>query len=76
MYQLTEEIAQKLNEEMKKIVEQDLEIKHIVMNREEAKEFYEKTNTSKGRLQFDLEENEKIDYLRNLRNLRLIGDIH
>ena len=34
---------------------------YMEITREEAKEFYEKTNTSKGRLQFDFEENKIID---------------
>ncbi len=59
-FTLTEELAKQLNDEMKKIVEQDLPIKQVIMTRQEAKEFYERTNTSKGRLQFDLQQNEEI----------------
>ena len=57
---ITDEFIQNLNAEMRQIVKNDLPIKHIVMNREEAKEFYEKNDTAKGRLQFDLEDNNEI----------------
>ena len=48
--EVTEEMAHNLTEEMRKIVKQDLPIKQIVMNREEATEFYQQYDTSKGRL--------------------------
>lgn len=58
--EIDDEFIQKMNKEMKSIVEKNLPIKQVVMNREEAKEFYERTDSSKGRLQFDLEENQEI----------------
>ena len=58
--EVTEEIIQKLNEEMKKIVEENLPIKQVIMTREEAKKLYEETDTSKGRLQYNLEQNKEI----------------
>ena len=58
--EIDDEFIQKMNKEMKSIVEKDLPIKQVVMNREEAKDFYERTDSSKGRLQFDLEENQEI----------------
>lgn len=58
--EVTEEIVQKLNDEMRNIVEKDLQIKQVIMTREEAKKLYDETDTSKGRLQYDLEENQKI----------------
>lgn len=58
--EVTEEIVQNLNEEMRKIVKENLPIKQVIMTREEAKKLYDETDTSKGRLQFDFEENEKI----------------
>lgn len=58
--EINDEFIQKMNEEMRSIVEKDLPIKQVVMNREEAKEFYERTDSSKGRLQYDLEENQEI----------------
>lgn len=58
--QITAEFIRDLKEKMKKIVEENLEIKKVVMNRKEAKEFYEETNASKGRLQYDLKGNKEI----------------
>ena len=58
--EITDELIENLNSEMKKIVDQDLPIKQVIMERPEAKVFYETTNTSKGRLQFDLKENQEI----------------
>lgn len=57
---VTDEFIKQLEEEMKKIVNQDLPIKQVVMNRKEAEEFYQKNDTSKGRLQMNLEENDEI----------------
>lgn len=57
---ISEDLIQELEDEMRKIVEQDLPIKQVVMNREEAEKFYEQNDTSKGRLQFNLENNDKI----------------
>ena len=57
---ITEDMIKKLNDEMKVIVDKDLPIQQVVMNREEAKEFFDKEDTSKGRLQLDLKDNKKI----------------
>lgn len=57
---ISEDLIQELEDEMRKIVEQDLPIKQVVMNREEAEKFYKQNDTSKGRLQFNLENNDKI----------------
>lgn len=57
---VTEELVKQLSDEVREIIHQNLPIKQIKMNREKAKEFYEKTGTSRGRLQYDLEENEEI----------------
>ena len=58
---VTEEILQKVQEKMQEIIEADLKIEKKSMTREEAEKFYEETNTGKGRLQFDLITNEKIN---------------
>ena len=58
--EVTEEFIQNLSEEMRKIIRQNLPIKQVIMTREEAKAFFDKEQTSKGRLQFDLDENKKI----------------
>lgn len=58
--EITEELAQKLNDQMHKIVQKDLPIKQVIMTRRQAEEFYQKHNVSKGRLQLDLENNQEI----------------
>lgn len=59
-FEITEKFIQKLSNEMRQIVKSNLPIKQVVMNRDEAKRFYEEKNTAKGRLQYDLEENKEI----------------
>lgn len=58
--EVTEQFVKELTEEMQEIVNKNLPIRQVVMNREEATEFYNRTDTSKGRLQFDFEENKDI----------------
>lgn len=58
--EITEELAQKLNDQMHEIAQKDLPIKQVIMTREQAKEFYQKNDVSKGRLQLDLEDNQEI----------------
>lgn len=57
---ITKDFIKKLKEKMQEIINKDLKIKKVEMTREQAKKFYEETNTSKGRLQFDFEENQII----------------
>ena len=57
---ITDEFIRNLKIEMKEIVKKDLQIRKIKMNREEAKKFFEEKDTSKGKLQLDLEENKEI----------------
>ena len=57
---VTDEIVKTAKNKMKEIIEKDLEIKKVVMTREEAKDYYEKENTSRGRLQLDLKNNQEI----------------
>ena len=57
---ITQTFVSKLKEKMQEIIEKDLKINKSVMTRKEAEEFYKETDTSKGRLQFDFEENEEI----------------
>ncbi len=59
-FEITDEFIQKLSNEMSDIIQKDLPIKQVIMTRQEAKEFYEKHDTPKGRLQYDLEENKEI----------------
>ena len=58
--EVTEELVNKLQERMRKIVKRNLPIKQVVMTRQEAKKFYEEKNTARGRLQYDLESNQEI----------------
>lgn len=58
--EITEELAQKLNDQMHEIAQKDLPIKQVIMTREQAEEFYQKNDVSKGRLQLDLEDNQEI----------------
>ena len=58
--EVTEEMLEKVKAKMQEIIEQDLKIEKRTMTRAEAEKFYNHTNTSKGRLQFDIEENQNI----------------
>ncbi len=57
---ITKEFIKNLKEKMKEIIDADLEIKKVEMTKAEAQKFYEETNTSKGRLQYDFKENDII----------------
>ena len=57
---ITEEMIQNVSDEMRRIVKKNLPIRQVIMNREQAKKFYEENNTAKGKLQYDLEDNDKI----------------
>jgi len=57
---ITEDFIKELTEKMRKIVKSDLPIKQLIMNRNEAEDFYNNNETSKGRLQYDLKDNENI----------------
>ena len=58
--EVTDKFIEKLTQEVRQIVKDDLPIKQVIMNREEATKFFNETETSKGRLQLDLEENNEI----------------
>lgn len=57
---ITEDFIQKLSNKIQEIIDKDLKITKVVMTRKEAEEFYERTDSSKGRLQFDFKENKEI----------------
>lgn len=59
--EVTDEILENVQKEMREIVDKNLPITNKAMTRKEAEELYEKENSSKGRLQLDLEENEIIN---------------
>lgn len=58
--EITEEFIKKLKEKIQEIIDKNLKIEKVKMTREEAKKFYDETNASKGRLQYDFEENKEI----------------
>lgn len=49
----TEEMIENVSKEMEKIIASDIEIKKVVMTKEEAAKFYDKEQTLRGRLQLD-----------------------
>ena len=49
----TEEMIENVSKEMEKIIASDIEIKKVVMTKEEAAKFYNKEQTLRGRLQLD-----------------------
>ena len=58
--EITEEVIKNLTNHMKSTIEKDLKIEQVVMNRQEAEEFYKKNHTVRGKLQLDLKENQEI----------------
>ena len=58
--QITEEVIRKLTDNMREIIKKDLPIEQVIMNREQAKKYYETYHTAKGRLQLDLQDNQEI----------------
>ena len=57
----TDEMIKNVEAEMKRIVEKNIPITKKVLTREEAEKLYEKKDSSKGRLQLDMEENKIIN---------------
>ncbi len=58
--EVTEQMVEELEKEMRNVVESCLPIKEIVMTREEAEKFFEENNTNRGKLQYDLLSNNEI----------------
>ncbi len=58
--EVTDTFLEELTQEVSKIVKENLPIRQIIMNREEAIKFFNETKTSKGRLQLDLDNNDEI----------------
>lgn len=58
--EVTDEFLEELAQEVRRIVKEDLPIRQVIMNREEATKFFNETESSKGRLQLDLEDNNEI----------------
>ena len=59
--EVTDELLQDVKNKMKELIERDLKIEKRTMSREEAERFFAENNTSKGRLQLDLEEKQEIN---------------
>ena len=59
--EVTDEILENVEKEMRNIVSQNLLITQKKLTRKEAEELYEQENSSKGRLQLDLKNNEIIN---------------
>lgn len=59
--EVTTEILEKVKIKMREIIDKDLKIEKRTMSRQEAKEFFAENDTTKGRLQLDLEEKQEIN---------------
>ena len=59
--EITDEMLKNVENKMKEIVSRNLPIQKKVFSRQEAEELYKKEDSSKGRLQLDLETNKTID---------------
>lgn len=58
--EVTDEVMEKVDRRAREIIEKDLPIEKRCMSKEEAKGFYEKNNTLKGRLQLDIKEKKEV----------------
>ena len=58
--EVTEEMIKEIKEEMQKIISKDLEIKKIIMTKEEAEQFYNSEKTLKGIAQIDNKQKESV----------------
>lgn len=54
--EVTDEMIKNVKDKMNEIIEKNLEIRKVVMSKQEAEEFYEKEKSRRGALQFDKEE--------------------
>lgn len=57
---VTDEMINKVNKRVEEIIKKDLPIERKVMSKDEAKLFYQKENTLKGKLQLDLKEKKDV----------------
>lgn len=58
--EVTENMTQNIKTKMKQIIDKNLEIKKVIMNKEEAEEFYAKAGTLKGIAQIDNKQKENV----------------
>lgn len=59
---ITEEMIQKIREEMQNIIYKNLPIRKVEMEKEEAKEFIKKENTGIGKIQIENKEKEEVSF--------------
>lgn len=57
---VTDELVKKINNKMKDLIKRSVPITEIIMTREEAAEFFERENTLRGKVQYELETNQEI----------------
>ena len=57
---ITDEVIKKVDNRIKEIIEKNIPIERKVMTKEEAKEFYSKEKTLKGKLQLELEQKKEV----------------
>ena len=58
--QITEEVIKNVDIKVKEIIQKNLPIEKKIMTKEEAKEFYKKEKTLKGKLQLELENKKEV----------------
>ena len=58
--EITDEMMKKVSNRMKEIIDSNLEIKKVIMDKYEANEFYNKNNNSRGKLQLDCKEKDYV----------------
>ena len=56
----TDLMIKKVKDEMASIIEKDLPIKKVIMDKKEAEEFYAKENTLRGKLQVENKEKDSV----------------
>ncbi len=57
---ITDEIIEKIKEKMNEIINKNVEIKKVIMNKEEAESFYNNEKTKKGYMQIDNKQKEDV----------------
>ena len=58
--EVTEEMIQNIKSKMQEIINKNLEIRKVIMNKEEAEDFYSKAKTLKGIAQIDNRQKESV----------------
>lgn len=58
--EVTQELVDELNNKIRDLIKRSVPITETIMTRKEAEEFFERENTLRGRVQYELEENQEI----------------